>query len=74
MSVKYPLYFTEILLGGQLPHMPWPWPVNLLSPKRKKRKLMYKLVRPSPERTVVQHNGSRNPNESKPKTSVTLTL
>ena len=35
---------------------------------------MYKLVRPSPERTVVQHNGSRNPNESKPKTSVTLTL
>ena len=35
--VKSPLYLTENLSGGQLPHVLWGWPVGLLSIKNLKK-------------------------------------
>ena len=37
-AVKSPLYLTNNLPGGQLSHVLWRWPVDLLSPKKKKKK------------------------------------
>jgi hypothetical protein len=37
-AVKSPLYMTDKLPGGSLPHVLWPWHVGPLSPKKKEKK------------------------------------
>ena len=36
-AVRFPLYLTEYLLGGQLPSVLWRWLVGLLSQEKKGR-------------------------------------
>ena len=43
---KSPLYLTENLLGGQLPHVLWRWPVGLLSQEINKNKNLNNVMCP----------------------------